>query len=261
MRPVEERRACVLGEFGGLGMPVAGHTWQAEKNWGYVSFKTAGDLTEAYVGLLTQMRPLIAKGLCAAVYTQTSDVEVEVNGLMTYDRSMIKMDPQRMAAAAAKLYLPPPRVEVLVPTSEAEPQTWRYTTEQPPADWGKPEFDDSSWKSGPGGFGTPGTPGSVVKTPWNTSDLWLRRSFNLVAAIPKGEISLNIHHDEDAEVYLNGLRVKQLPGFVSGYSPVALDSGALAALKPGPNTLAAHCHQTTGGQYIDVGLVILADQP
>jgi beta-galactosidase/beta-glucuronidase len=92
MPDVEEKRAVVLGEFGGLGLPVAGHTWQKEKNWGYRSCKTSQELTAAYLGLMNNLRPLIAKGLSAAVYTQTTDVESEVNGLMTYDREIIKMD-------------------------------------------------------------------------------------------------------------------------------------------------------------------------
>jgi hypothetical protein len=92
MPDVEEKRAVVLGEFGGLGLPVAGHTWQEEKNWGYRSYKNSQELTAAYGELLNKLRPLIAKGLSAAVYTQTTDVESEVNGLMTYDREMIKMD-------------------------------------------------------------------------------------------------------------------------------------------------------------------------
>ena len=129
MRPVEDKRVVVLGEFGGLGMPVPGHTWQAEKNWGYVSFKNAEELTDAYVDLLTAMRPLIGQGLSAAVYTQTTDVEIEVNGLMTYDREVNKIDVDRAAEAARKLYLPPPKVQTLVPTSEREPQTWKYTLE------------------------------------------------------------------------------------------------------------------------------------
>jgi hypothetical protein len=119
MRPVEEQRAVVLGEFGGLGMPVSGHTWQDEKNWGYVSYATAEQLTDAYIDLLVRMRPLIGQGLSAAVYTQTTDVEIEVNGLMTYDRAVNKIDVERAAAAAARLYLPPPIVTTLVPTSEA----------------------------------------------------------------------------------------------------------------------------------------------
>jgi beta-galactosidase/beta-glucuronidase len=95
----EADRAAVLGEFGGLGLPVPGHTWQEEKNWGYRSFKTAAELTESYLDLLRLLRLLIDRGLAAAVYTQTSDVEIEVNGLMTYDREMIKMDLERVTRA------------------------------------------------------------------------------------------------------------------------------------------------------------------
>jgi hypothetical protein len=95
----EAKRAAVLGEFGGLGLPVADHTWQEEKNWGYRSFKTPEELTDYYLDLLRQLGPLIDRGLAAAVYTQTSDVEIEVNGLMTYDRALIKMDAERVARA------------------------------------------------------------------------------------------------------------------------------------------------------------------
>jgi beta-galactosidase/beta-glucuronidase len=105
----EQKRAIVLGEFGGLGLPVRGHTWQSEKNWGYRSFTDAGSLTSAYEDLISKLLPLIdQKGLSAAVYTQTTDVEVEVNGLMTYDREMVKMDWTRVAAAnhGQKLQLP-----------------------------------------------------------------------------------------------------------------------------------------------------------
>ena len=81
---IETNRAGVLGEFGGLGLPVSGHTWQAEKNWGYRSFKTVEELTAAYLELIKKLRPMIGgPGLAAAIYTQTTDVEVEVNGLMT----------------------------------------------------------------------------------------------------------------------------------------------------------------------------------
>jgi beta-galactosidase/beta-glucuronidase len=96
----EKDRAIVLGEFGGLGLPMSGHTWQSEKNWGYRSFTNAVALTDAYVDLTRKLFPLIEeKGLSAAVYTQTTDVEIEVNGLMTYDRAMTKMDLKKLAAA------------------------------------------------------------------------------------------------------------------------------------------------------------------
>jgi hypothetical protein len=102
----EADRAAVLGEFGGLGLPLEGHTWQSSANWGYVSFQNSEELTDAYVDLFQAMQPLIHEGLSAAVYTQTTDVEVEVNGLMTYDRKVVKMDPARVALAN-RGYVPP----------------------------------------------------------------------------------------------------------------------------------------------------------
>ena len=103
----EEKRAGVLGEFGGLGLPVKGHTWQDEKNWGYRSFTNATALTTAFVGLVEQLPDLIrTNGLSAAVYTQTTDCEIEVNGLMTYDRAVVKMDEAAVAATNKKVYAP-----------------------------------------------------------------------------------------------------------------------------------------------------------
>jgi len=99
----ELERAAVLGEFGGLGLPIKGHTWQEEENWGYRKYETPKQLTEAYLGLLERLGPLVRGGLSAAVYTQTTDVEIEVNGLMTYDRAIIKMDVDKVAAANREL--------------------------------------------------------------------------------------------------------------------------------------------------------------
>ncbi|HEX6964028.1 MAG TPA: glycoside hydrolase family 2 TIM barrel-domain containing protein, partial [Lacipirellula sp.] len=240
MRPVEEDRAVVLGEFGGLGMPVSGHTWQDEKNWGYVSYKTPEELTDAYVGLLTAMQPLIGEGLSAAVYTQTTDVEIEVNGLLTYDRKVVKMDLGRIVAAAKELYGPPPAVATLVPTSQEQKQTWRYTLEEPAEDWQAADFDDSSWKEGEGGFGTEGTPGAVVGTRWDTKDIWLRRKFTL-HQIPEGELYLKIHHDEDAQIYVNGELVSKRRGYRGGYGLVPVDEPGKSPLKDGENTIAVHC--------------------
>jgi hypothetical protein len=92
MPPLEAGRASVLGEFGGLGLPLEGHLWWNKKNWGYRNMKSQAELTEAYRGLMKKLRPLVEKGLAAAVYTQTTDVESEVNGMMTYDRAVLKID-------------------------------------------------------------------------------------------------------------------------------------------------------------------------
>ncbi len=91
------KRACVLGEYGGIGLPTENHLWVNEKNWGYVQYKTSEEATNAYVELAEKLKVLIPRGFSAAVYTQTTDVEMEINGLMTYDRKVIKMDETRIA--------------------------------------------------------------------------------------------------------------------------------------------------------------------
>ena len=93
------------------------------------------------------------KGLSAAVYTQLTDVETEGNGLLTYDRAVIKPDLARAAAAVQGDFSRVPQEVVIVPTSQEQPQTWRYTFDKPADDWFKPEFGDGDWKQGPGGFG------------------------------------------------------------------------------------------------------------
>ena len=104
--PLEENRAVVLGEFGGLGLPVPGHLWQERDNWGYRSYEDQAAFENSYINLMTKLFPLVKQGLAAAVYTQTSDVEVEVNGLMTYDRQVVKLDPKKVALTN-RGYLPP----------------------------------------------------------------------------------------------------------------------------------------------------------
>ncbi|HSK11962.1 MAG TPA: glycoside hydrolase family 2 TIM barrel-domain containing protein, partial [Phnomibacter sp.] len=94
----------VLGEYGGLGLPLEGHTWQQKDNWGYQSFKTKEELADRYAEFIRRMPEMIGKGSSAAVYTQTTDVEVETNGLMTYDRRVIKMDPGQLKKLHEQLY-------------------------------------------------------------------------------------------------------------------------------------------------------------
>ncbi len=248
----DSTRARVLGEFGGLGLPLEGHTWLAKNNWGYRTYTTRAELDTAYIDLLGQLRWLIADGLSAAVYTQTTDVENEVNGLMTYDRAVVKPMPDARAAAMA-LFGPPPRARVVVASSQDAPQTWQYTTVQPAADWFKPGFDAEAWQTGPGGFGAGNPPGGVVRTDWHTADIWLRRSFDLSGGVPQ-HLAWRVHHDEDAEVYLNGTLVATFKGYTTGYVHLPAGAAVRAALRSGRNLIAVHVHQTKGGQYIDVGL-------
>ena len=100
-------RVLVLGEFGGLGLPIEGHLWREDNNWGYRKYTSREELLKNYAALIEKIPDLIKKGLSAAIYTQTTDVEVEVNGLMTYDRAIIKMDVDEMKKINTKLYQVP----------------------------------------------------------------------------------------------------------------------------------------------------------
>lgn len=257
----EPGRAAVLGEFGGLGLPIADHTWQQRGNWGYVQFADREQLTAAYVERLAALRPLIAQGLCAAVYTQLTDVEGEVNGWCTYDRALLKLDAERAATAARALQHPPGRLRTLVATARdggatAADRTWRYTTTAPAAGWQQPAFDDAAWDQGVAGFGTAETPGARVGTRWDGPAIWLRRTIE----VPTGTLHdpfLVLHHDEDVEVWIDGERALARTGYTTDYGFAPLRPAARAQLTPGRHVLAVACRQTTGGQFVDVGLVDL----
>lgn len=88
----DTKRVNVLGEYGGLGLVVNDHLWESNRNWGYVQYKSGEEVTKAYIDLAEKLKKLVPFGYSAAVYTQTTDVETEINGLMTYDRKVIKLD-------------------------------------------------------------------------------------------------------------------------------------------------------------------------
>jgi hypothetical protein len=245
-------RATVLGEYGGLGLVVPGHTWSTNC-WGYVMLTNRDDLATRYTGMLKQVWRLHdLKGLNAAVYTQTADVETECNGLRTYDRAVAKIDPAVLLAANRGGFWGTP-MKVIVADALFGRTPWKYTIDDPGAGWFEPGFDASTWKDGISGFGTVGTPGIVVNSTWSTADIWLRRDFTLESQDISG-IKLQVFHDEDVEVYLNGVLALKLSGFITDYNEFEISNDAREALRPGENTIAVHCHQTTGGQGVDVGI-------
>ena len=255
MPPLEKSRVAILGEFGGLGLVVDDHIWQADKNWGYRSYKTRQELNDQYAMRISALRPLIGNGLTAAIYTQTTDVEIEVNGFMTYDRAVVKLDADRVKPLHDSLYAPPPPTSTVLPISGgAGKHPWRYTTTAPAAEWFQPTFADAQWQQAPGPFGKNNFPISEVNTPWDTPEIWIRRTFTL-DKVPAGTLHLLIRHDEDAEVFVNGQKVAEIPGTTSHYMPVEADKALRAALKPGSNLIAIHCRQTRGDQFIDAGII------
>ncbi len=99
-----KKQIIVLGEYGGLGLPLEGHTWQGKDNWGYQSFSNREELWNKYESFINRFENLIRLGMSAAVYTQTTDVEIETNGLMTYDRKVIKMPEEKLQQLHRSLY-------------------------------------------------------------------------------------------------------------------------------------------------------------
>lgn len=138
---------------------------------------------------------------------------------------------------------------------------WQYTTVQPSAGWEEPGYDDSAWGSGVGGFGMAGTPGLNLRTQWLTSDIWLRGTFEAPADISDHELVALVYHDEDVEAYLNGVLALRAEGYVVAPGPLPVRAEAVAALKSGVNTIAVHCHQTVGGQGIEVVLLDAGPRP
>ena len=99
----DNERVNVLGEYGGIGLAIDGHLWQPDKNWGYVKFKNSIEATDQYVSLANQLYKMIESTFSAAIYTQITDVEIEVNGLMTYDRKIVKLDLGRVREINRKI--------------------------------------------------------------------------------------------------------------------------------------------------------------
>lgn len=95
----DAQRVTVLGEYGGIGLPLENHLWWNKRNWGYIQFKNSDEVTAEYVKYANELKGFVKRGFSAAVYTQTTDVEGEVNGLMTYDRKVIKINEAKVKAA------------------------------------------------------------------------------------------------------------------------------------------------------------------
>ena len=252
-----DTQALVCGEYGGIGYLVPGHTWTPQGG-GYTNVKSGAALEELYGEFSDDLKHFRdEKGLSAAVYTQITDVENELNGLMTYDR-ILKCDPAAIAKANHFQY-PVPTYREIVPTSEKASQTWKYTIAVPGAEWFQSAFDDSAWKQGPGGFGDDAPGHGIIGTPWTDTpgDIWLRRLFNPGPLTPLqiSRLVFRDYHDEDIDVYVNGIPAYSTPGFISSYEYRPWSKEARQSLIPnGDNMLAVHCHQTGGGQYIDVGI-------
>jgi beta-galactosidase/beta-glucuronidase len=247
------KRAAVLGEFGGLGLQIKDHGWSPE-HWGYQGTSDRDNLMNRFDQLMRQVFELRdTQGLCASVYTQWTDVETESNGVYTYDRAVAKMDIQRVHDANVGK-LAEVETSVLVPTSEREPQTWRYTVTEPAKDWNTAGFDDSGWQQGQAGFGQ-GDPNWPIRTKWDTKEIWMRREVDIPEGISNDQIYMKVFHDEEVRVYLNGELAVRENGFQNDYQNLPIGDKARATIKPGKNILAVNCRNKEQAQFIDVGII------
>jgi hypothetical protein len=249
----DAQRATVLGEFGGIGFRVEGHTWSSE-SWGYQGAANLHGVTAWYLRLMRAVWRLRDKaGLSASVFTQITDVETECNGLMTYDRAVLKIQPETLRHAHHEAPTSASGTVVLPNALQEAPAIWNYTFDPPDPNWVHPTFDDSKWSQGAAGFGTPGTLGAFPRTLWNTENIWLRRAFVLDGS-DLSAAKFELHHDDECEVYLNGVLAARRAAYLFDYVTMDILPAALRALRPGTNVITAHCHQTAAGQYFDLGI-------
>ena len=138
---------------------------------------------------------------------------------------------------------------------------WQYTTQNPGRGWEAPDFDSAKWAQGLAALGLPGTPALDIKTLWNTPDIWARATFEVRESLAGHRLAVWVCHDEDIEVYLNGALAASEPDFVVTWKTLTVRVPAAQALHPGTNTIAVHCHQTTGGEGFDLALLDLGPEP
>ena len=254
--PVNERVAS-CGEFGGINLFIEGHMWAgSDVNYTTVDdADTYANLYDHYTDRLQELQK--EKGLWMSVYTQITDVEQECNGILTYDRKVLKVSPAQQATMKAKIQRTvnsryTGATTIVAAGDENSGIQWRYTTSEPSDNWYTPDFNDSSWKTGEAGFGGSG------RTSWTSSDIWIRRSFriNNFDVNKLHELRLWLFHDEDAEIYINGKLTAKVTGYNTKYEQWPLLPEGLQALKTdgSDNVMAIHCKQTIGGQFIDCGL-------
>jgi hypothetical protein len=269
----EAKRIGTLGEFGGFGLVAADNQWVTGLTESSV-YGTCVDQRDYERQLLDAWRNIEKhdkqNGMSAAIYTQLTDVETEVNGLLSYDRKIIKANVALHAKTIAKREFPAaPKVTMLMPTSETSAQDWQYTETDPGNGWNQPGTDRSGWKTGKATFGNKfHRNGSVkISTEWKSLNLWMVRTFELSNQPLKRPV-VRIAYDDNAAVYLNGVEAFRLKVGNNGrYQNVPLTAEAAKTLKPGLNLIAIHADnnkslslrqkdetQRNGSQFIDAGI-------
>ena len=256
-----KERVSVCGEYGGITLMVEGHLWAGSQQT-YTQVSDSEAYTERFNQYTSALQTLQqSRGLWGAVYTQITDVEQEVNGILTYDRKVLKVDDNQLASIRSKIeYTINNRLatstSVLPAGDNADNIVWSYTTQKPAEGWEKPDFDASEWKTGKAGFGKIDQSAARVRTTWSTDEIWIRRNFQLedVTEEQLPALCLRVFYDEDSEIYINGVLAMSITGYNTSYQLFEISEAARKTIRlDGENTIAIHTKQTSGGQYIDAG--------
>lgn len=249
----------MVSEYGGIG-------WDTALGWGYG--ENPKTLEEFYTRLDGLTGALLANPrMFGYVYTQLTDVEQERNGIYAYDRKP-KFDMAKIRAifgaeaafekGGKQAVRVEPKWKVLVGSArDKDAQPWRMTETRPPTSWNQVSFNEVGWKTAAGAFGKKDGFEKDVKTPWTTSDIWLRQEFT-VDSVDFKRAMLALHYDNTTNIYLNRVLIwgSNQGAWNDGYAPFDVTERVRLALKPGRNVLAVHCHQETGGQFIDLALLM-----
>lgn len=253
-------RIVSCGEYGGINLFIEGHKW-ADSQVSYTGVNNNQELADLfcqYLGMIQQWQN--ERGMCAAVYTEITDVEQELNGLYTYDRKVSKLNDAQKARIRKDIEtLTHKRIvntrTVVAAGDELSNVKWQYTFTKPADDWFQPSFDDSEWQSGNAGFGDK----TNWRTAWDGNDIWIRRHFKINGDPDLSNLKLWMHHDDVAQVYINGVLACTTVSWNDAYQLFDINEEALNAIKKNgeDNVIAIHCNQDFGGKYIDAGLKIV----
>ncbi len=259
------------------GVPLDSRTHQTKADWSVWSatlatkpadFQTIVSPIYDYLNQTTVRDPLADGYTADDLHSNFFHARPVVGGLfikMLDDKATwAKWSHGDKVAAADWAPLPAaPTATYLLANSQKSPTSWRYVTaaSKPADDWAKPDFDDGAWKTGNAPFANNPPGGIPTGTKWTDSDIWMRRKVTLPAGDYKN-LAFLVYHDEDVEIYVNGVLAAEDGGYNSSYDALEVTPAAAALLKPGATvTIAVHVHQTIGGQGIDLGLASLSQAP
>ena len=257
--PVSSKQILACGEYGGVAYSIDNHIYQ--KAFGHGSVNNGDDWLDSYATFIDNLIGFKTNnGLSAAVYTELTDVEGEMNGFITYDRAVVKVDLNKLSEINQRVIKNLAKVVDILPTSQVNPQNWRFTFNQPSADWYTAAFNHTQWNDSVAPF-EPATKRNIreIKTNWNTPDIWMRKEFKVGILTPEAlkNLIFFINHNDDCEVYINGVLAAKLNDSTNGYSTLPFSAEAKNAIKQNSlNVIAIHCHNTKGSQIIDAGISI-----